>query len=717
MHRFFTKQILRFLLPAAMILAGFSPLQAQTSISPMLRVQTGQIKTQRQRAINQGMTPQKAMSEDYIPVIIRVEPGIADLPSYVNQLWYRDDILIATLSMSHLNELMSVPGLLRMETGICNTPEMDQARTFCGEAEIENEFPGVYTGKNVVVGFADTGFDPWHVNFSTADGSGTRVKRLVNYTLGRRTPTRLTTPGEIAEWITDEPDKTHATHVAGILTGSYRENGYHGLAPDAEIVATTSGLNSGYLLAGFEEVVDYAKSQQKPAVINMSISSSTGPHDGTGLFNQYLEKLSEDAVICISAGNNGDKWGGFFSYSHTPEKPKVRVLAREYPIDLPTHVTGIFDVWSLDEKPVTARLLVYDSEEKKVVKVLDTINFAEGKNDVVLFTPDLSQQFEGEPNAELAELFSSVYAHFSAEINPDNNRYNVVFAFDWKNFEGSHRYWLGMELEGKEGVRAEAYASSGVGFMMMGDEYSPAPSNAHSINDLACGRGVMAVGSFQGRGTSAGEVNSFSSFTTLNDGRVFPSFCTPGGSIVSSYSTPYIDAHPEEMSSVWNTVEKAGRRNYWGPLSGTSMASPYAAGVFAQWLQADPTLTPHEVMEIAASTLTPAPDSNKRWGHGILNAYEGLKTVLSLSGVAEVAPDSQSPTEITACSDNIININAFHLNVASVTVHDMTGRTVLSLSPGIPEFTLDLSNLAPGIYVISASNGHSSATLKHLKKS
>ena len=44
----------------------------------------------------------------------------------------------------------------------------------------------------------------------------------------------------------------------------------------------------------------------------------------------------------------------------------------------------------------------------------------------------------------------------------------------------------------------------------------------------------------------------------------------------------------------------AGRTNYWGVMSGTSMAAPVVSGIMALWLQADPALTHDRVHGIIA---------------------------------------------------------------------------------------------------------------------
>lgn len=653
----------------------------------------------------------------YIPAIMRLTDSEAPVPAFVYEYARRGDLVLVSVPEGRLNEVLSAPGVLRMESGICASPAMDLARQFCRLDEVyaSGADGGTFTGKGVVVGFADLGFDPNHLTFAGADGAS-RVRRLVNYTLDAQTPARLLTDAEIAAWTTDDEKNWHATHVAGILAGGYRGNGYYGVAPDARIVATTSGLHDAHLLAGLEEVVDYASSVQAPVpVVNMSVSSTLGPHDGTTLFNQYLERLSEDAMVCISAGNDGNKWGGYFPYSFTEEKPRVQAFCREYPTYSPHRVSGVVDLWSVDGRPLTLRVLVYDSDTKAVVHTFPTVDLAAGKSTVQLLTPDYDAE---KADADFSRLFASGYVTVSCEVNPDNGRYNATMAFDVTNPGDLTNHWIGVEVEGTPGTEAEVYASSNINFMSLGNELSAESSNRRSINDLACGNGPAVVGSLTSRSPEGTlmepqSVSAFSSFSTLRDGRVLPSFCAPGGGIISSVSGPWAAQTDEELSSLAQVTED-GRTYYWKEASGTSMSSPYAAGVFALWLEANPHLTPSRILEIAKATAAPAPDGNLRWGGGVLNAYAGLKMALASGSIASANPDA--PVEIIQRGDGKIEVRAYTQPIVDAGVYDLSGRGLISETPQTPEWSADLSSLPAGVYVVKASTQHGSAVSKILVK-
>jgi subtilisin family serine protease len=83
--------------------------------------------------------------------------------------------------------------------------------------------------------------------------------------------------------------------------------------------------------------------------------------------------------------------------------------------------------------------------------------------------------------------------------------------------------------------------------------------------------------------------------------------------------------HDDPMSSVHN-------RLWYGKFGGTSAAAPYASGVVALMLEANPKLTAAQIHRILKVTAT---DFGKRgfdttFGWGEINAYEAVKAALRL---------------------------------------------------------------------------------------
>ncbi len=164
------------------------------------------------------------------------------------------------------------------------------------------------TGKGVVVGIVDWGIDFTHPNLLNAGGR-TRIEAIWDqrpglaagvspYRYGRALTRReidaaLGAPDPFAALGYDPLDAdvdgngTHGTHVADILAGRPRV-GRGGVAPGATIVfvhlaTEVTGPRSIGNSVSLLEAIDFISRQagERPCVINMSLGSHAGPHDGT----------------------------------------------------------------------------------------------------------------------------------------------------------------------------------------------------------------------------------------------------------------------------------------------------------------------------------------------------------------------------------------------------------------------------------------------------
>lgn len=114
-------------------------------------------------------------------------------------------------------------------------------------------------------------------------------------------------------------------------------------------------------------------------------------------------------------------------------------------------------------------------------------------------------------------------------------------------------------------------------------------------------------------------------------GRAFESSLQRAGftiDMVSTRSTPNLVAN-----GLNNDAElPPGMIPFYTQIRGTSMATPYIAGVVALMLDADPTLTPDEIKSIIASTASRIP-GREEWevGAGFVNAYAAVDKVFNRS--------------------------------------------------------------------------------------
>lgn len=525
-------------------------------------------------------------------------------------------------------------------------PTLDVAKTYFDAASVQNGTAAgtPYTGKGVVVGICDIGIDPLHPTFLDSEGKS-RIKRVVQYVEREGLRRQLDGDEDYALWKTDDPDMYHATHVCGILAGGGAGTPYSGIAPDAEIVATVSTLTEVGLLAGVEDIIDYAKDAGKPAVINISVGSYTGPHDGSSLFSQYLDMCAEDAVIVLSSGNEGNARNSLISdFTDKRKEIAFRIGSSDW---TQFRMYGLTDIWSGSASPMSISLGIYDSDGK-TMEWLDPVTLAGGET--MIYTWDGSDSgtspFEGMLEAE-------------GGIDPENGRYRVALGYDFLSPQPSAngnwaRYEFAVKVGGAPGEEMEVYAD-GTYSRLMGLSGNPVPSPDRSVSDLACGFNVISVGMYGNRdsvphshpdifqddevymeatGFHAGSTVAHSSYGTLRDGRVLPLTAAPGGKLVSASSRHYHEYYPMHPHlHLGNTV--------WIDEGGTSMSAPYVAGYIATWLEALPTLTSADVRRIIAESNRidiPEPDDPHN-GRGYFDPARGLRLALDQAGV-ESAPDA-----------------------------------------------------------------------------
>ncbi len=182
-------------------------------------------------------------------------------------------------------------------------------------------------GSGVIIGFIDSGIDFQNADFLDALGN-TRLLSIWDQTLSKQTdeftPTAFAYGVEYTELqINNDLDSLlggppgtyvrqtdaggHGTSVAGVAAGD-GSNGaaFTGVAPGARLIMVKSTLDSKTVVDGLAYLKAQAASYNLPLVINLSIGTHDGPHDGTSLLDQAVDAAGGSGVaVVVAAGNSG----------------------------------------------------------------------------------------------------------------------------------------------------------------------------------------------------------------------------------------------------------------------------------------------------------------------------------------------------------------------------------------------------------------------------
>lgn len=173
------------------------------------------------------------------------------------------------------------------------------------------------TGRGVIIGFIDSGIDYTHLAFINSDKT-TRIEYIYDLSDGGKVynkekineAIKAVDPYSIIPSI----DVTgHGTHVAGIACGGGNiPNAYKGVATESSIVMVKGSRGnwvlSTQIMKGLKFLLDKSKELNMPLVVNISLSTNNGAHNGSSLLEQYIRMISnlERITIVIAAGNEGD---------------------------------------------------------------------------------------------------------------------------------------------------------------------------------------------------------------------------------------------------------------------------------------------------------------------------------------------------------------------------------------------------------------------------
>lgn len=585
------------------------------------------------------------------PAVRRIEAAAALRPIGFTDL----TMLVRAYGSRATGPRRSGPFDLASAAALANNIGADEVRVHRLRQRSGDRFLGL-AGQGVIIGVYDTGLDLNHPDFRNADGktrvlyawdqsaaSGTPPGRVGADVFGYGHECRATTIDAGTCPMVDAIG--HGTHVAGTAagTGAATGNGqpayrYTGVAPAADLIIVKGGdgsFSTDRAVDGVAYIFARAAELGRPAVVVLSLTTQTGPHDGSTAFEQALDSLAGPGrIIVAAAGNGGYNGNEQPAFVRTATHAHGRVTAggvAEHGLIIPPYTPN---PGSISDAAVLE--LWYDGADSLSVTVVsprgDAVTVATGDTAVVA-TPG-----------------GAVYVD-NAAAGPDpanGDRQALIILFDSTEAAPPDTGRWAIRLRG-DAVRVGTYHLWLTGYSFQNPTRStvldPA-SNAYLVGSPGTAGRAITVAAYATRHEwngpdgapvgfpirePIGDIAFFSAPGPRRDGVLKPDLAAPGKFTISARAAG---------GQIWRDfptfVEADGVH---AALLGTSQAAPHVAGAAAILLQLQPHLGPEELRELLTTharrdafslhPYTGGPDGspNPQWGHGKLDVERAVHTI------------------------------------------------------------------------------------------
>lgn len=637
------------------------------------------------------------------------------------------DIITLKIPLKNLSEIYNFQNLIQLNVAERILPQNNK---MTWDVRADSVWAGhglsqSYTGKNVLIGITDWGFDYDHPMFMDTSLTHSRVraawdhfKHVGNQPAGFGYGVEYVTPTELDNANSDTAGHyydyaTHGNHVAGIAGGSGAGLKYRGVAFESQFLFNSIQLDAGAAIDAFVWMKNMADNDWKRLVVNMSWGLYyLGTMDGTSLVSQAIDSLSAQGVTFVtSAGNNGD---ADFHIKKVFSNDSIRTRIGFYPYSAHPFMWGqCISMWGEPSNPFNSRVEVYNSSNQLVASsryyntVLDNGYHA----DYLLVGSD------------------TVFYNYSIDsAHPNNNRPHQRMRVKNTNTSlrvvlhsyaasGTVHYWNVVELSNGVGNWGLDFYSHGNGGV--------AGDNNYGLGEPACTESAITIAAHQPANVAItgveypGNIAGFSSRGPTYDERMKPDVSAPGMNIISSINSYTTRSYTSVANTTFN-----GRTYDFAAFSGTSMSSPATAGVVALMLEASPTIEPRQIRDILRKTArednrtgTISSAGSPVWGHGKVTATAAIQQAENTVSVEE----SENIEWRVSVFPNPTN-ESFTLDLGEKTqlnrifITDINGRLIKEITPqNVAQYKISFEGSA-GVYFLNLVGDNRHKTLKLIKQ-
>lgn len=637
------------------------------------------------------------------------------------------DISAIRLQVSKIDDLATLKGIEKISLPVGRASILnDKVRINNNVDSVHNGWGGLsrkYKGKGVIVGVLDTGIDFLHPDFMHPDSS-TRILHIwdQNHPNAPNTPPQY---GYGQEWDSSainsgncihEDFQSHGTRVSGVAAGNgMTDSTYTGVAPEADIIFVAIGFNNNFMtnvLDGADYIFRKADALGMPCVINASLGSYLGSHDGQDLVAQLIDnmvKAKNGRSFVCAAGNGGDKFFHlgynvnadtnftWFGYNNNIGMAYLQLWADTADFNQVDFQIGVENQNSGYRKVDETRfynLLTDFNLGSGPGKVTDTLKNSNGQR---IATVDIYADIEGD---------SYVVEYI---VIPDTTNYLWRLSLTGN---GYFDIWSDKVLMGTSNFKKinlpDSTVYPNIGMIKL-------PDNKRSlVTSWACSPEVISVGAYYNRDSfttwnnktvkytePSGSFGEFSSYGPTRKGLLKPEITASGARALAPTTLAKIaffkSSSPLELSeSGWHSI-----------LTGTSSASPIVAGAVALYLERYPNASHTEI--IKAITAMAVQDNftgfslpDNQWGYGKLDVYKMLNVQKGCTDPLAINYDPGAIIDNDSCEYDPIGINPLEkANYLDVIPNPSDGNTIIKLSLELTDVTdwyIDIYN-SSGIMV------------------
>lgn len=585
-----------------------------------------------------------------------------------------------------------------------------------------------YTGSDVIMGFVDSGIELEHPDFQDADGN-TRVLYIWDQTHDEIDPSRIPEPygygqtynqQDILEDINvheDQPGENgHGSTVTGTGAGNGNATGsYKGVAPDANIIVVSSDFDRANWTSSVADAVGYiynrAQEMGKPAVVNLSLGTYFGSHDGLDAAALEIDALLESSngfSVVSAAGNSGHIGDYHLSYT-IPEEDTVFTWFDFVP-NIFDDGAVFFELWA-------------DQGD------FETAHFAMGVD-------ANSPQWEFRGYSDWRTAVGNLNTVITDTVFYNDNIMGVVET--WVGERGD-QYQIQIKvtevfntqypwrLATTGGGVFDCWSISPLSNILYQNLPSPAqygpmvnyrfPDNLKTIVDSwNCSDKVISVGNYVNRSSypnylnqittldvTPGEIASSSSRGPTRDNRQKPTIAATGAETISSGSIATIN------SFIANNPDKVAQGGWHYINGGTSMASPVVAGIAALYYECNPNANYQDIIDAVINNAVADEFTGAlpglQFGYGKVNAYGVITDCEALLSVESSNSNSKDFKIFPNPSTGQFTIRSSQI-IQSLEVYSLSGQLVKSIpisgGSAADQYNIDLSGISSGLYVLKA---------------